>query len=154
MPIALPSSSGPFPPRWLSPESISSATRHSGDLSGAVLCKTVESGGRDRACLCIRKRRPEPAQMIPSLQSRELRGDLLPRHVGSEQEKTHSFSGTVRGHPRSDGIFLGVLDSRSRSAYTKNQHRLVLSDMVSPRNADGQTGQDTFPNARGGKVLR
>ena len=69
--ITLSASSGPFPPHWLSPESISSATRHPGACSGAIMCKTVERGGRDRTCLCIYGKRREPAQMIPSMKYRE-----------------------------------------------------------------------------------
>ena len=128
--ITLSTSSGPFPPHWLSPESISSATRHPGACSGAIMCKTVERGGRDRTCLCIYGKRREPAQMIPSMKYRERRDDALLRHVGSEQEKIPASSGTVCGHPHRHWIFLEIPDSRSRSAYRKNQHRSGWWDRV------------------------
>ena len=110
--------SGPFQPHWLSPESISSATRHPGACSGAFMCKTVERGGRDRTCLCIYGKRREPAQMIPSMKYRERRDDALLRHVGSEQEKICASLGTVCMGCSRHRIILEILDSPSQPAST------------------------------------
>ena len=126
MPITQPSL--PFPPHCPSPESITSATRHSGACSGAILCKASRKLAAETELAWVYTRKhPEPAQMIPSLQDRELRDEKLLRRVGSEQAKSVLRRAPCVDTPAEIGSSCpGTLDSRSssRSAYTKNQRPL------------------------------